>query len=84
MFDYEFTYLDVVEMIADYEKRIAKSENWLPHLYSPKVIEQTKLGIATDKKRVAQLKAELPRLKEEYKKAEIARLTAELERIKNL
>lgn len=81
---YEFTYLDLVEIIERYEKLNKEDREWLPRLYSKKVIEQTKLGIEMRQKMINKYKAELPRLKEKYKKAEIARLTAELERIKNL
>lgn len=84
MFDYKMGYLEVLKTIEEYKKRIEEDERWLPRLYSPKVIQQTKIGIDMYKKMIAHYEAELPQLKEEYKQAEIARLTAELERIKNL
>ena len=77
------TYLNALRIINSNEEKIAKNNYWLPRLYSKKVIEETKLDneiLTAQNKRLIIL---LPALKEEYKKAEIKRLTAELEKMKN-
>lgn len=81
---FEMNYPTALKVIEETEKRLAEDEKWLPLLHSEKMIAQTKIGIELNKKVVENLKARLPQLKKEYKKAEIARLTAEIERINNL
>ena len=81
---FKMDYLTALKVIEETEKKLAEDEKWLPRLYSEKMIAQTKIGIELNKKTIESLRARLPQLKEEYKKTEIARLTAEIERIKNL
>ena len=84
MESYELNYMEAIDLIETYEELNKKDKEWLPRLYSNRVIEQTKLNIETRQKMIDKYTAKLPQLKEKYKETEIARLTAELERIKNL
>jgi len=81
---FKMNYLTALKVIEETEKKLAEDEEWLPLLHSEKMIAQIKIKIELNKKVIENLKTRLPQLKEEYKKAEIARLTAEIERINNL
>ena len=77
-------YKTALNNIEELKAKIAEDEAWLPRLHSKKMIERTKWWIELNKKLIAKYEAELPALKAEWKAAEIARLTAELEAVKAL